>query len=80
MLSYPGRQVTSSYEKASQRIHRLLEAFLKMNKNSGDKQNNKLFVPRNHRLSSLDKPRDAKRRTSGRIFLSYPHTHERVLY
>ena len=33
-------------------------------------------VPRHHRLSSLGKPRDAKRRSSGRIFLSYPHTHD----
>ena len=24
--------------------------------------------------------RDAKQRSSGRIFLSYPHTHERFLY
>ena len=37
-------------------------------------------VPRDHRLSSLGKPRDAKRRSSGRIFLSYPHTHEGFLY
>ena len=29
---------------------------------------------------SLGKPRDAKRRSSGRIFLSYPHTHDRFLY
>ena len=36
-------------------------------------------VPRNHRLSSLGKPRDAKRRSSGQIFLSYPHTHDRFL-
>ena len=35
-------------------------------------------VPRDHRLSSLGKPRDAKRRSSGRIF--YPHTHDRFLY
>ena len=28
-------------------------------------------VPRDHRLSSLGKPRDAKRRSSGRIFLSH---------
>ena len=26
-------------------------------------------VPQDHRLSSFDKPRDAKRRSSGRIFL-----------
>ena len=36
-------------------------------------------VPRNHGLSSLGKPRDAKRRSSARIFLSYPHTHDRFL-
>ena len=35
---------------------------------------------RDHRLSLLGKPRDAKRRSSGRIFLSYPHTHNRFLY
>ena len=38
-----------------------------------------MSVPRNHRLSSLDKPRDAKRRTSGRNFLSYHRTPDRVL-
>ena len=37
-------------------------------------------VPWDHCLSSLDKPRDAKQRSSGRIFLSYPHTHDRFLY
>ena len=37
-------------------------------------------VLRDHRLSSLGKPRDAKRRSSGRIFLSYPHTHDRFLF
>ena len=37
-------------------------------------------VPRDHRLSSLGKPRDAKRRSSGGIFLSYPHTHDGFLY
>ena len=36
-------------------------------------------VPRDHRLSSLGKPRDAKRWSSGRIFLSFPHTHDRFL-
>ena len=35
-----------------------------------------LSVPRDHRLSSLGKPRDAKRRSLGWIFLSYPHTHD----
>ena len=52
------------------------------------KKNNKLFyegrieksVPRDHCLTSLGKPRDAKRRSSGRIFLPYPHTHGRFLY
>ena len=37
-------------------------------------------VPQDHRLSSLGKPHDAKRRSSGRTFLSYPHTHDRFLY
>ena len=37
-------------------------------------------VPRDHRLSSLGKPRDANRWSSGRIFLSHPHTHDRFLY
>ena len=37
-------------------------------------------VPCDHRLASLDKPRDAKRLSSGRIFLSYPHTHDRFLF
>ena len=36
-------------------------------------------IPRDHRLSSLGKPRDAKRRSSGRIFLSFPHTYHRLL-
>ena len=31
-------------------------------------------------MSSLGEPRDAKRRSSGRIFLSYPHTHYIFLY
>ena len=37
------------------------------------------YVPRGHRLLSLGKPRDAKRRSSAHIFLSYPHTHGRFL-
>ena len=37
-------------------------------------------VPRDHRLSSLGKPRDAKRWSSERIFLSYPHTPDGFLY
>ena len=36
-------------------------------------------VPQDHHLSSLGKPRDAKRRSSGQIFLSYPHTYDRFL-
>ena len=31
-------------------------------------------------MASLGKPCDAKRRSSGQIFLSYPHTHDRFLY
>ena len=34
-------------------------------------------VPRDHRLSSLGKPRDANRWSSGWIFLSHPHTYDR---
>ena len=37
-------------------------------------------VPRDHRLSLLGKLRDANRWSSGRIFLSQPHTHDRFLY
>ena len=52
------------------------------------KKENPLFVrewerkslPRDHRLSSLGKPRDANQRSSGRIFLSHPHTRDRFLY
>ena len=33
-------------------------------------------VTRDHRLSSLSKPRDAKRQSWGWFFLSYPHTHD----
>ena len=36
-------------------------------------------VPRDHCLSSLGKPRDAKRQSSGQIFLSYRQTHDRFL-
>ena len=38
-------------------------------------------VPRDYSLSSVGKPRDAKRRSTGRIFLSYmyPHTHDGFL-
>ena len=37
-------------------------------------------VPRDHCLSSLGKPRDANRRSSGQIFLSHLHTHDGPLY
>ena len=36
-------------------------------------------VPRDHRLSSFGKPRDAERWSPGRIFLSYPHTRDGFL-
>ena len=36
-------------------------------------------VPRDHRLSSLDKPCDINRWSSGRIFLSHPHTHDIII-
>ena len=36
-------------------------------------------IPRDHCLSSLGKPHDAKRRSMGRIFLSYPQTHDIIL-
>ena len=39
-------------------------------KNSGEQE--KESVPPDHPLSSLGKPCDAKRRSSGQIFLSYP--------
>ena len=38
------------------------------------------YVHRNHSLTSLGKPRDAKQWSSGRIFLSTPHTRDRFLY
>ena len=38
------------------------------------------FVPRDHRLSPLGKLHDAKWRSSGWIFLSYPHSHDGFLY
>ena len=34
------------------------------------------FVPRDHRLSPLGEPRGANRWSSGRFFLSHPHTHD----
>ena len=39
----------------------------------------KKSIPRDHRLSSLSKTRDTKRLSLGRIFLSYPHAHDRFL-
>ena len=36
-------------------------------------------VPQDHHLSSLCKLPDAKRSSSGQIFLYYPHTHDRFL-
>ena len=33
-------------------------------------------VNHDHHFSSLSKPRDAKWWSSGRIFLSHPHTHD----
>ena len=38
------------------------------------------LVPRDHNLSLFEKLCDAKRLSSGWIFLSYPHTHDRFLY
>ena len=56
-------------------------------KNSGEQEKESFVrvrveksVPRDHRMSSLGKPRDAKQRSSGQIFLSYPHSHDRFLY
>ena len=80
-------KVTSSSEIASQPIQGFLEAYFKIKQVVGKKKNpyscevriEKSF-PRDHRLSSLGKPRDVKRRSWGRIFLSYPHTHEIFLY
>ena len=37
-------------------------------------------VPRDHQFSSLGKPCDANWWSSGGIFLSHPHTHDRFLY
>ena len=37
-------------------------------------------IPRDHRLSSLGKPRDANRRSSQYIFLSYPYTQDGPFY
>ena len=38
-----------------------------------DYKNLSFVITRDHRLASLGKPRDAKRRSPGQIFLSYPH-------
>ena len=35
--------------------------------------------PRDPRLSSLGKPREIKRCSSGQVFLSYPHTYDGLL-
>ena len=77
---------------ASQRIQDFLEAFFhviqyKMRYLVVSKKNNPLFVwgcdrksvPRDHRLSSLGKPRNGNRRSSGRIFLSHPSNSWSVL-
>ena len=83
MLSYPGRhcyvKLMPSCENASKRIQGLLEAYFKINKNSGEQEKESIIlvrvgkrihyscegrieksVPRDHRLTSLGKPRDAK--------------------
>ena len=36
-------------------------------------------IPQDHHLASLGKPCDAKRRSSGRIFISHPYTHDGFL-
>ena len=36
-------------------------------------------APRDYRLSSLGKPCDAKRRSSGQVFLSFPHPHDNLI-
>ena len=54
--------------RARKRIHYLCEGRIEKS------------VPQDHRLSSLGKPRDAKQQSSGWMFLSYPHTHDRFLY
>ena len=53
-----------------------------VSKNSGKQEKESIIRVRvqDHRLSSLGKPRDAKRRSSERIFLSYFHTHDEFLY
>ena len=75
-----------SYYVASQRIKDLLGAFLKSKNvvfnhfNGGQwkiinylcEDEIEKSVPRNHRLSSLGKPRNAKWRSSGPDFLSHP--------
>ena len=78
-------KVMSSSEIASQRIHRLLDAYLKT-KSMVSKKNNPLFVwvwivksvPRDHRLPLLGKPRNAKRWSSGHILLSHPQMHDTI--
>ena len=46
MLSYPARQVTSSYEIASKRIQGLLEAYFKINKSKNSDEQEKEFIIR----------------------------------
>ena len=57
-----------SWMVSKRKIHYLLEGRIEKS------------VPRDHHLSSLGKPHDAKQRSSGRISLSYPHTHDRFFY
>ena len=57
-------------------------SLFKNKRNSGEQENYLISfesriqksVPQDHCLSSCGKPSDAKRWSSGRIFLSYPHT------
>ena len=61
-------------------------------KENQDKVTTLYWLPKRHKnpnkqgllqiifLASFGTARDAKRRSLGRIFLSYPHTHDRVLY
>ena len=80
-------KVTSSCEIVSWRIQELPEAYFKIKQQwlarkiihySCEGRIEK-SVPRNHRLSSHRKPRDAKRRSSGPICLSYHQTHDGFL-
>ena len=44
MLSYPGRRVTASCAIVPKRTQRLLEAYFKINKYSGEQEKNPLFI------------------------------------